>query len=960
MKKNIFKIWLMALPMLLGLAACAEHDNPAGDPNPLAKQVSGLWWSLTEQEGTFSDAADSYPYTRMGQAVCFNDDGTGYGVTFFFNDEQGDPIAIIGGEWMAPFTYTSTADGRLSLDFSDAYYEYADYFKQWTMTYASETVTATNGTLTLTLEKPSDAMAQTIRDWDQQFNGGAAIGGTGFNPNDADFTRTNWRNEEGIYLYDGTGEYAITHGGRTSKFSLVPLPWYNGTKLTNLPDHFCDGITPENGWELVLNLCGNTQGSIKNNNFFAVYNKYLGILRFFYYLPEGYSTGNDHVWEISMSDHLAQQALFGYGVPSDRTLNKAALGQSGDGSYYEYVTPWVKNMSNDGLVVPNVGWWAFDVDLSMYRDGNVNPNDIISLQMRSWNTTHTSLYSTIIAGIDGTFSAKLKLDQVKTKSSSTTKGILMGLQAAAQAGSSIANFASHNWAGGLTSLGQMLGTGSSLAGLAGGSGSTSYTGGSLDGTISLGLDGNVNTDGVISGSSPTVGIASPTFYMKDLDLANSYLGQGVWGIKTAPVVYWADKLFPWEVWNGDRSQQWPAWVYFCFYPYFFDPSSVEIELNPNIFPDSEIEWIEVDAICGARGEKQPFSDESNALRVAYGVNGDSELTRREYNTWRKPSGGTTNLGQDDCLWDFCYNSSDKYGLNALNTIYTSEQRVNWGNYDYNESNMLKFTWNDKIQGRGIDGYAIEPQVKGSYNPYPNGRKGEKSHNQTEEWAYLPFLEVNVTVRVKMKGMQTPIVLSRNYLPEYKEWGNGAEFAASTKKTRPYASKMQGHTDLYDYQMKRISDIIERYSLPTTSTVYPGYNYIPLSGTGGTDSEGYDKLFDGKKETKWCTSEKKDGKWFVEFMSREPINVTSYGLITANDTKVFPGRNPKNWKVYGKLNKGDQWTELDDRTNGNPTAGNYIEAWFACAHMKCQYFRFEVSEIVSGDFIQLSEFAFNAK
>ena len=81
------------------------------------------------------------------------------------------------------------------------------------------------------------------------------------------------------------------------------------------------------------------------------------------------------------------------------------------------------------------------------------------------------------------------------------------------------------------------------------------------------------------------------------------------------------------------------------------------------------------------------------------------------------------------------------------------------------------------------------------------------------YVYLPFLEVNVTVRVKMKGMDYPVVLSRNYLPEIKEYGTGAEFAASAKKTRPYASKMQGHTDLYDYQMKRISDIIDRYSLP---------------------------------------------------------------------------------------------------------------------------------------------------
>ncbi len=915
MKKNIFKIWIMALPMLLGLAACAEHDNPT-DPNPLAKQVSGLWWSLTDQEGTFSDAADSYPYTRMGQAVCFNDDGTGYGVTFFFNDEQGDPIAIIGGEWMAPFTYTSTADGRLSLNFDKA-----------TMTYAAETVTVTNGTLTLTLEKPSDAMAQTIHDWDEQFNGGAAIGGTGFNPNDADFTRTNWRNEEGIYLYDGTGEYTLTDKGRSCKFSLVPLPWYNGPKYTNLPDGFCDGITPENGWELVLNLCGNTTGSLKNNNFFALYNKYLGILRFFYYLPEGYSTGNDHVWEISMSDHLAQQNLFGYGVPSDRTINKAALGQQGDGSYMEYVAPWVKNMSNDGLVVPNVGWWAFDVDLSMYRDGKVNLNDIISLQMRSWNKTHTTLYSAMTANIDGTLKASLKLDQVKAKSSSSSKGVLMGLQAAAQAGSALVNFYSGNWAQGLTSVGQMLGTGASLAGLGKEDGTTGYTGGSLDGTISLGLSGNIDTQGTISGSATTVGIASPTISMKDFDLKNSHIGEGIWNIKTAPVVYWATNIF--AIWYSYNP-----W-YFCFCPYFFDPSSIEIELNPNVFPDSEIEWIEVDAICGARSERQPIFDEQNkALRSAYGVGG---LTSIHYvSTMYR----TINLGQDDCLWDFLYNSSDKYGLNALNTIFTTGQRV----YD------VQCSWYDKIQGRGIEGYAIEPQVRGSVF----------IDNFHDLIAYRPFLEVNVKVLVKMKGMQQPIVLSRNYLPEIKGWDYGVSFTNSVKKTRPYASKMKGHTDLYDYQIKRINDIIARYSIPANlSTAYPGYNYIPITGTSGWGIWNYDKLFDGKNDTKWACQlyHKEDGVWFVEFMSRNPIDVKEYYLTTSNYASKY---SPKKWKLYGKLNYGDQWTLLDSKENGGLPAEDYKETCFSCSHMKCQYFRFEISEVPGNGEMSLSEFRFNTK
>lgn len=790
--KQTFRLLLAALTIVLGLASCATNDLPV-DPDVLVKEMSGMWWSLTDQEGTYKDATDSYPYTRMGQAICFNEDGTGYGVTFFFNNDQGAPIAIIGGEGMCPFTYTVKGDGSIKMNFDNAYKEYADYFKKWTMSYANEAVTATNGTVTLTLEKPSDQMAETIRDWDEQFNGGAAIGGSGFNPNDEDFTFDNWRNEPGIYLYDGTGEYTITQKGRTCKFSLVPLPWYEGTKLTNLPEGFCDDITPENGWELALNLCGNTEGSIKNNNFFALYNKYLGILRFFYFMPEGFTSGNDHVWQVSMSDNLAQHSLYGYGVPSDRTFtNKAVIGQTGSETYMEYVTPWVDYQSSDGLVVPNAGWWAFDVDLSMYRaNANHSEKSSIKLQMRSWDKHTTSLYSAMTANIDGTIKASLKLDAVAKKSSSTTKGVLMGLQAAAQAGSAIANFASQNWAGALTSMGQMFGTGSSLAGLGGG-GPTNYTG-SLDGTISLGMNGNINTSGVIDGSKTITGIPSPTLSLSDFDLKNSHIGQGVWNLKTVPVVYWTDKYIGWYnyEWNNGWNGNW------CQYtPYFFDPNSVEIELNPNIFPDNEIEWVEVNAICGARAGLQPASE---ALYAAYGGGGLLSKTHDGgYMRSVRPAsvqGVLSDYGQKDCLWDFLYAKSDKYGMQELHTVYTEEK-----SHQPNRPGTV-YKWQEKTQGRGANGYAIEPQYLGGPGT-----------------VLIPFLEVNVTVRVKMKGMQQPIVLSRSYLPEIKDYGNGADFAASAKKTRPYASKMNGHTDLYDYQMKRISDIIDRYSLPTPPPV----------------------------------------------------------------------------------------------------------------------------------------------
>ena len=763
---------LLALPMLLGLTSCFEHDNPV-DPNPLAKQVSGLWWSLTDQEGNYSDAADSYPYTRMGQAICFNEDGTGYGVTFFFNDEQGDPIAIIGGEWMAPFTYTSTADGRLSLNFDKAYYEYADYFKKWTMTYGNETVTATNGTLTLTLEKPSDAMAETIRDWDYQFNGGATA--DNYNINDEDFTPDNWREQEGIYIYDGTGTDVTDAKGRTG-YTLVNMPWYEGDKLTNLPDGFCNDITPANGWEWVLNRCGSR--SIKNNNFFAVYNKYSGILRFFYYLPYGFNTGNDHVWQVSMTDHLAKNSVWKYGVAADRTINKAALGQTGSGTYMEYVTPWVDYMSQDGLIVPNAGWWAFDVDLSQTQTDGIQPSDNIKLQMRSWNTQHVSLASTVAANIDGSFQGQF--DITKTTVSSA-KGITQSLGDIAGVGKSLYSAVNSAIKGNyLDALKSAVTFGKGAYNVYGAMTKKTTTSvdtigkGSFTGTINMTMNGNIDTDGTIRGSAPTVGIASPTFYLKDFDLKNSHLGQGVWGLKTTPVVY----VTPNTYYVGNQD----------FRITFFDPN-IQLELNPNVFPESEIEWIEIDALCTGRASLQSIDNDYIRTSI-YGLKSmliDKTNYKRSWfndnNIWL--------FSGDYAPSDFLYAQDDKMGMTSLYRIYNQEQHS--GPTEAYE----------RILGRGADGFVLEPQyLNYHYQPGGWGNILQEYHQRT------PFFEVNVTVRVKMKGMDTPILLSRNYLPEIKEYST-VEFLKSID-SRTYVSKTKGHSYLYDYQMKRIKEICDYF------------------------------------------------------------------------------------------------------------------------------------------------------
>lgn len=285
---------------------------------------------------------------------------------------------------------------------------------------------------------------------------------------------------------------------------------------SNLPNGFCKDINRENGWELVLNRCGSR--SIKNNNFIALYNNYTGTLRFFYYQPENFQTGNDHVWEVKMTDNMAQNSTLRYSVPQDRSIkHKEDIGQTTtDNTIVEYIAPWVGSLSQDGLITPNAGWWAFDVDLSLYSGKGLRDDDNIALQMRSWDMSHVSLASLLTASIDGSIKANVDLLQSQHLSNS-----VMGMVAkAGSIGGNVYKMATAletmQWG---TALGQ----------------------GTIDGTLTMTMTGNIETTGTIEAAKPTQGIASPTLFMKDFDRTNApAMGEGIWNLSQSPVVYYTD------------------------------------------------------------------------------------------------------------------------------------------------------------------------------------------------------------------------------------------------------------------------------------------------------------------------------------------------------------------------------------------------------------------------------------
>jgi hypothetical protein len=321
-----------------------------------------------------------------------------------------------------------------------------------------------------------------------------------------------------------------------------------------------------------------------------------------------------------------------------------------------------------------------------------------------------------------------------------------------------------------------------LAGLGGG-GPTNYKG-SLNGTINLGLDGSIDTKGIISGAKATHNVASPTAYMSSFDLENSTIGQGVWNLKTSPVVYWDNSsIYKKSVFSNNEY----------IGPYFFDPNSVELELNPNVFPEDKIEWLEVESICGARKNMQPQNDKA---RRAFGLGLHSNVLAPIVDKKWSDYGA---------LFDFLYASDNKFGLNVKEELYSEERSdvskcepVCTANGICIPTCQTPLSDLEKtvIRGRGANEFAIEPQfiVLG-----------------TKKGISLPFLEVNVKVRIKMTDRDDLVILSRNYLPDIKSY-NAKDFEAAVKKTKPYESKMNGHTDLYDYQMKRIRQIIDDLKL----------------------------------------------------------------------------------------------------------------------------------------------------
>lgn len=129
---------LPAIALLLP-TACSEYDNSVVYPGLTPADIAGTWWSSYNESNTLPASVTGtggVAYTKVGQALMLNADGTGYAATFYFNGDDTEPVYIYGGKDAAPLTFTIGQDGNGSLNFKNVDKTYTDTDKTWQISYA--------------------------------------------------------------------------------------------------------------------------------------------------------------------------------------------------------------------------------------------------------------------------------------------------------------------------------------------------------------------------------------------------------------------------------------------------------------------------------------------------------------------------------------------------------------------------------------------------------------------------------------------------------------------------------------------------------------------------------------------------------------------------------------------------------------------------------------------------------
>ena len=711
------------------------------------------------------------------------------------------------------------------------------------------------------------------------------------------YTAENWRNHVGIYVNDG-GNKEITVNGKTLRgFKNVSLP---NSKQASACAHIPSDVWGEvwaagSDWELAFNLCGIS--NMENCNYLGFYNKYSGILRVFTYIPDCAKTdANNHMWVMQMHDALSSHAVFKYGLPMDRKINKKEIDQPNEMA--QTVSPWAAYNPGNGLEgqALQTGWWAFDLDLSVYRTpGEQNKisdffgtnQTLLSLSPKCGLQQFVDLTNLLKASATGSM-------ELKKVSANTENGIFAGVEGLLDKANSVKNLydlgtkmISPNPLDAISAGLDLAKNGCDLLGIDYGQETTGFDG--YKGDINLDLTGTIDTKGTITANSSVTGVSTPSIKADAFKVSSSNcstLGEGIWNIKSAPKMYIVNDLsVDWR--RQDMDSRYSYNFNNLAYPEnykspfngranvhaeagdadtkpfhgkicFFDPSSVEVELNPNIFPEGTT--YKVSSVCGVRNGMTFGS--TDKYRKAQGLKG-SQLNNFNYGQ------AISDRPITEAPFDALSNYADKTGKTG----------VTFGVDTVNNRQMGVF-------GRGDSDFLIEPMALA----------GGKDKG---DWHFymLPAYEVTVTVTVEHNGRT--FMYSRTYLPEYEECN--AENLKNVYDKAKKADKTH-FTGLFDSQVEHIQSIYDWIARTpiSTNSIWTAYDWDWLK----KDPDRWDDekfcgfaLIDGNPSTYWYSREGSRNYSFL-YNNSNYDNYSKFGNYTVSwlEFETFFSGAPKSFTI----------------------------------------------------------------
>lgn len=371
--------------------------------------------------------------------------------------------------------------------------------------------------------------------------------------NSEDYKKFNeeWWNEESIKYVDET----------CPEGNYIPLPWASST-TTNIPYSISqrESLSKDAGWRMAYNLFSATTTSTngqqvpKSKPYFALYNKYTGVLRIFYYQYGDPGTGGELAFAITPDAPTSQKFPFYHSLQYAIPVSNSGVPQKGnilnivDGNsvFQQLYTPY---LSSSKSAILQKGWYCFDIDMSAYNPANkmaFSPKD----RMTIVPVTSNNAAITLAGAVEGTSSGTITDNERINTSTSSSKGTNFIDLAKSQingikdivAAVKRKDFLSAVVKGGLSvyNFGKAVFSSSD----------NTETGTKYEPpTIELAHNGTINLSGystsATSNSAVGVQFAYNSFTVDEKD----NIGEGVWSLKDNPVVYVVnDRLI------GDKSQ----------------------------------------------------------------------------------------------------------------------------------------------------------------------------------------------------------------------------------------------------------------------------------------------------------------------------------------------------------------------------------------------------------------------